>query len=235
MLGLNSLETKIKNKTLSLLPGTITCYHHVSSDSIGIFDGQHRVAALFLLSQRGLWPSDAKNILVECFPVEDCTHEVMALFREINSAEPVSVMDMLDGEMIPDEADTELSCGSLSVQEKKLIIDEACAQLQRESPSAMFKPSKACKPPHVNIDSLRETVFESELFSDTKSSINTAEELLKHIYRINEELGKRSDEEWINKKYGRTAIKPAALAKARKHNFYLGLDRWWITMNVNRS
>jgi len=248
-------NTKIDNRSLASLPGTITCYRHLSTGSIGIFDGQHRVAALFLLAQKGLWSETDRNILVEVFDVEDEVSEVMRLFKEINSAEPVNMMDMLDDEEDDeDEAATAVAAtvleggvmdrGTPAVDIKgtraakpltnkqvKHIINDACARLHEQFGDVMFKPSKLCHAPHVNIDRLREDLFESEVCHDPALCIRTAKQLIAHIHAINDQLGERTDEQWL----GRTGVATAAgrkkcnaLAKARQHGLFIGMDKMWL-------
>lgn len=269
-------NTKIKNNSLTSLPGTITLYRHTPTGNIGIFDGQHRVAALFLLSQKGLWSTDRRNILVEVFDVADDVGEVMKLFKEINSAEPVNMMDMLDDD---DEGEEELEEGvqvaevvdvqkervvtvnvavetetvtdassagseistigaaatseepkSLTNKQVKEIIDKACAQLHRQYADTMFKPSKQCRPPHVNIDKLREDLFDSDVCRDPALGIRTADQLLAHVHRLNDQMGSMSDEQWMKVSGfgGSKATKMTALAKARQYGLYIGMDKLWL-------
>jgi hypothetical protein len=59
----------------------------------GIIDGQHRAGALMILSQGGHWDGLEQNVLIDVFETET-EEQVVALFKEINSAEPVRLVDM---------------------------------------------------------------------------------------------------------------------------------------------
>lgn len=49
----------------------------------GIVDGQHRLGALLLLSEEGLWNRSERNVVVEVFDTKD-EQEIEELFAEIN-------------------------------------------------------------------------------------------------------------------------------------------------------
>jgi hypothetical protein len=86
-------EYKIKAGSASSIPGVITMYLNKVTNEVGIVDGQHRVGALMLLAEQGHWNPYVRNITVDVFTVES-DEDVSALFREINSAEPVRLIDM---------------------------------------------------------------------------------------------------------------------------------------------
>jgi hypothetical protein len=94
---------KIKNKRGSSLAGCIVMFQDKETKRVGIVDGQHRVGALMVLSQRGYWDEHAENVVVEVFPTGP-EAEVTALFKEINSAEPVRLVDLLALESEDDES-----------------------------------------------------------------------------------------------------------------------------------
>ena len=75
------------------LSGVITMFCDKASGQSGIVDGQHRAGALMLLSQGGHWDGLEQNILIDVFETEN-DEQVVALFKEINSAEPVRLVDM---------------------------------------------------------------------------------------------------------------------------------------------
>lgn len=75
------------------LSGVITMFCDKLSGRSGIVDGQHRAGALMLLSQEGHWDGQEQNILIDVFETES-DDQIVALFKEINSAEPVRLVDM---------------------------------------------------------------------------------------------------------------------------------------------
>ena len=75
------------------LSGVITMFYDKVSGQSGIVDGQHRAGALMLLSQGGHWDGLEQNILIDVFETEN-DEQIVALFKEINSAEPVRLVDM---------------------------------------------------------------------------------------------------------------------------------------------
>jgi hypothetical protein len=75
------------------LSGVITMFCDKQSGRSGIVDGQHRAGALMLLSQEGHWDGQEQNILIDVFETES-DEQIVALFKEINSAEPVRLVDM---------------------------------------------------------------------------------------------------------------------------------------------
>ena len=111
------------------------------------------------------------------------------------------------------------------------MIDAACAALQEAHPE-MFKPSKACKPPHLNIDRLREELFESEMLQapdmGSGSGVRSSQELLVRILGVNEQLRLRTDAEWVEQTRGRGRQWQAALSKARQHGLFIGMDKMWL-------
>lgn len=98
------VKNKQKNSTVSILPGVISMYHDQNTDEIGIFDGQHRAAALVLLAQEGLWNDMERNVTVDLFETNSET-EIKTLFSEVNAAEPVKLIDMptIEDDTIPSE------------------------------------------------------------------------------------------------------------------------------------
>merc|ERR1711968_393999 len=100
----------------------------------------------------------------------------------------------------------------------------AAAEVLRERYPAMFKPSHACRPPHVNIDVFRAELHKAGVLS--RESITTADALLAWVDARNVELGSRDaaawglDDDGMRAKSGAALAK--ALAKAHEHSFYLG-------------
>lgn len=85
--------SKIALGRTSSLSGVITMFSDKLSGRSGIVDGQHRAGALMILSQEGYWEGLDQNILIDVFETES-DEQVVALFKEINSAEPVRLVDM---------------------------------------------------------------------------------------------------------------------------------------------
>ena len=98
------VKNKKKNSTGSILPGVISMYHDQKTDEVGIFDGQHRAAALVLLAKEGLWNEMERNVTVDVFETNS-ESEIKTLFSEVNAAEPVKLIDMptVDDEDSPSE------------------------------------------------------------------------------------------------------------------------------------
>ena len=88
-------KAKASKKSIPGIPGVITMYFDKLSGRCGIVDGQHRVAAIMLMAQDGRWDLTRRNILVDVFQTET-EQEISNLFHEINSAEPVRLIDMPD-------------------------------------------------------------------------------------------------------------------------------------------
>mmetsp|Transcript_4123 Transcript_4123/g.6889 ORF Transcript_4123/g.6889 Transcript_4123/m.6889 type:complete len:453 (-) Transcript_4123:84-1442(-) len=91
---------KIKNNLGSSLSGSISFFLDKKTKEFGIIDGQHRAGALMILAQKGYWDEKARNILIEVFSTSSQV-QVGALFREINAAEPVRLVDLLMQEEAP--------------------------------------------------------------------------------------------------------------------------------------
>jgi hypothetical protein len=106
-------------------------------------DGQHRLAALKILADSGIISKDNNFCLLEVFTLEK-ESEARALFLEINSAMPVKLIDLPEGGARPDI---------------KGIIDGAVDSLVSQFP-AFFKSSLNPKLPHVNIDNMRDALFQ---------------------------------------------------------------------------
>jgi hypothetical protein len=85
--------SKIQTGRAATLSGVITMYLDKKTGKAGIVDGQHRVGALMLLEQQGHWDRLKRNIIIDVFNT-DTDEDVAALFKEINSAEPVRLVDM---------------------------------------------------------------------------------------------------------------------------------------------
>jgi len=203
-------SSKIQKGSKSL-PGVISMYLDKVSGKFGIIDGQHRAGALLIMAQQGHWNEYERNILVDVF-ITESDKEISDLFKDINSAEPVRLVDM------PDDG--------MENENEKNILDEATDILQKQFPE-MFKSSTRCKIPHLNVDIFRDEIFQNEIIVTHK--IKSADALLKFFLSKNQKLSKRTDEEWLNLNggIGNKTIEQA-LKKARAHNFFLGLDKNWF-------
>ena len=116
-------ESKIAANSVHYIPGVIAVYHNKTTSEIGIFDGQHRVAALYILAKKNKWDMNDFNILIEVYEIEDEGGNptgmgmgmgmVRQLFKEINSAEPVSLIDIdAVDDVVEAEAESESSTDS---------------------------------------------------------------------------------------------------------------------------
>lgn len=197
------------------LPGVISIFES-DKNKRGILDGQHRVGGLELLMQSGDWPMD-KPVLCEVYDVKE-DKEISDLFLEINQAQPVQEMDL------PGAADDTV----------RLAINETSSALKADFPE-MFKESLRCRAPHVNIDNLRQALFTSEeahmVVRDAAANGDSpSEKLLEWVRAKNSKLGERTDDEW--KTFKSVTAKGATLAKhlakSRKNDFFLGLDKDWL-------
>ena len=81
----------------------------------------------------------------------------------------------------------------------------------------------------MNLDSLRDALFASEVINREK--IGSGGELVKWIVKKNSELGERyavlEKSELLETTNGKK-LSESALKKARKHDFYLGLESTWL-------
>lgn len=214
-------KAKLKDPVMGF-PGVITLYQLPSAPGQpdgfrAILDGQHRVGALRLLGQRGKFGETFKRVLVEVFPLSN-EAAAESLFVEINQAQPVLLVDMPS------------SGGGASLDAKETL--ERAVQAVAAKYPAMFSPSLNCKPPHLNVDSLRDKLFQTDALNTY--GIKSDEELVKWLMSHNERLSKRPDEEWLAarpaaaRKSGDTQFKKA-LQKARTNGLFLGMDAWrWL-------
>ena len=229
---------KDKKKTLWMgIPGAVALYED-DDGRLSILDGQHRVGMMALLkeeqrknsgkgnktsqSSEELANLDLDNIVVEVFfPRQSSDDSVSSssgqeqddkaiIFTEINKAEPVKLIDL----------------PGVTSKSTRDIIDHASTHFYDTYP-AMFSPSARCRAPHLHLDSLRDALFASDVISREK--IGSGGELVKWIVQKNSELGERYgtlDNAELNN--GDKKISASALKKARKHDFYLGLESSWL-------
>jgi len=150
---------------------------------------------------------DLDRVLVEVFPeLDKDKYEAYAqeIFTEINKAEPIKLVDMP---------------GVASGTDRK-VISEGAARLKEAFPD-MFKPSQQCRAPHLNIDNLRDALFASDIIK--RHNLKSPKALQDWMMKQNDALRTQfEDEERASK------VSTTALAKAKKFDFYLGLDSSWF-------
>ena len=194
-------------------PGTISVVEmkDTQGKNIGfVVDGQHRLGAAYSMSVKNNMSSMLEEILVEVYP-QISDRAAKALFTEINKVEPVTMIDL------PKED------GGAGAKEK-LIIDKACENLRNQF-STMFKPSRRCLAPHLNIDKLRSEIHDSDLLQ--RMRIDSDESLLEYLHSVNNKLAMLSDEDLKSRGGGK--MSDAALRKARGNSFFLGLGFGWLS------
>jgi hypothetical protein len=91
---------------------------------------------------------------------------------------------------------------------------------------------QACRPPHVNIDRLRNDLFEAGFAQHAGVSdkrLPSADELMAKLLELNDRLLSEPDSYWLNSiSTARTPAAVKALDKARLHRFMLGMDNRWL-------
>ena len=187
-------------------PGVVTV---VQDEGVGaVVDGQHRLGAAWLLAKEDSLPEALQGILVDVRP-STSDDDAKKLFAEINLSEPVPLVDLPTEDGASDDL--------------RQRLDQAAEALATKWP-AMFRPSRSCRPPHLNIDLLRDELFRSGCVPDG--------DLAAWLLAQNDALGARDDKWWASSSVRcRAASKSAranALAKARDAGFYLGLTWDWL-------
>ena len=232
------------------IPGVISLMED-DDGRLSILDGQHRVGMMSLLQEEqrrllekgsgtvneGLVQLDLNSVLVEVFfprqslddgntnaDSDDDDDSIAAkvrkqtekndraaeIFTEINKAEPIKLLDL----------------PGVATKRTRDIIDHAASHFHDTFP-AMFSSSQRCRAPHLNLDNLRDALFASEVIKREK--VGSGSELVKWMVGKNDELkakfeGDVSDGELDDGK----KLSGAALNKARKYDFYLGLESTWL-------
>lgn len=100
------------------------------------------------------------------------------------------------------------------------IISQAAERLAEQFPD-MFKPSQRCRPPHLNIDNLRDALFASNVL--TRHELKSGKALEHWILEQNEDLKARFENSQEQKN-----VSKQALSKAQKFGFFLGLSSEWM-------
>jgi len=237
---------KDKKKTLWMgIPGVISLMEE-EDGRLSILDGQHRVGMMTLLeeeqkkfkskldggelsndpdsSAHELVNLDLNHILVEVFPHRpkvgsaidsvDENHpdqdDKAIIFTEINKAEPIKLLDL----------------PGVTNKRTRDIIDHAASHFYNTY-SAMFSASQKCRAPNLNLDNLRDALFASDVIKREK--IESGAKLVKWMELRNEELKDRfatidgEGELESGRRFSETALK-----KAKKFDFYLGLESTWL-------
>lgn len=211
------VRDKLKQNHKFGLPGIITLCEGADGN-LKVLDGQHRVAALSILTKLkreglkgdGKLVFDPEVVLVEVFQEEEQDVSFAeALFTEINRAEPVKLVDMPDSGASP---------------ETHRILRSASENF-RVKYKTMFSDSSRCMKPNVNIDTLRDNLFKAEVLS--KNNLSNEEELLEWLEEQNTYMERRL-------KRGLVDAPERAIAKAVKKGFFLGLDDKWLTIRKKR-
>ena len=208
-------------------PGVVSVFEAKWNDSeveTGVLDGQHRIGAFVELFKSGHVAED-DEVLVEVLPVQVSTKKIdvdsmiCSLFKEINMAEPVKLVDLPSAEK--------------AAESERQILNEAAEKLKETFPD-MFRASQRCRIPHVNIDNLRDMVFQARVVS--RNEFTSSDELFQWFLSRNEMTSELTeDREWLNRgrrlarRGGSTGIMfEKALTKSKTKKFYLGLTNEWI-------
>ena len=108
----------------------------------------------------------------------------------------------------------------------RAALDSAAGALEARWPD-MFKPSRNCRAPHLNVDALRDELFQARVVDGVGG-----DKLLDWLLERNDALAARGDAAWLDPKTpSRAAGKAArrrALEKAREKGLYLGLTWDWL-------
>lgn len=196
-----------KQKTMHLgMPGVIGLHEDVQG-KLSILDGQHRVGMFSILAEKNKDTDGVLDrILVEVFPQQkhhDDSH-ARDIFLEVNKAEPVKLVDMP---------------GVAKAGDRKILTDAADAL--REQRPEMFSESQKCRPPHLNVDNLRDALFAANVMA--RHGVKSSRQLEEWMRQQNELLATK----YAQDPQARSIVPAAALEKAVKYNFYLGLESSW--------
>lgn len=238
---------KDKLKTLHLgMPGVISLHEDLQGN-LSILDGQHRVGMMAILAEEmQQQQQDANNskaldltrILVEVYPERACapngatttsnsdssssSSHAADLFVEINKAEPVKLVDLP---------------GMGAKKSEANVINQGAHLVQERFPE-MFSASQRCRCPHLNLDNLRDALFQASVV--TRAKLKSPKALEMWLLEQNDVLKQKysqyqSDNNNANGgeekevKTSSWSISKAALEKARKYDFYLGLETSWLS------
>jgi hypothetical protein len=127
------------------------------------------------------------------------------LFTEINKAEPVKLVDM----------------PGVATSKERKMISQACSKLEDQY-AIMFKPSQKCRPPNVNIDNLRDTIFASNILK--RHNIQSSAQLYDWLMQQNVQMGVK----FATDNQLQSSLNEKVWNKAQTNEFYLGLDSSWL-------
>jgi hypothetical protein len=148
---------------------------------------------------------DFSKILVEVRPQKE--HETtyaQDIFLEINKAIPVELVDM----------------PGVVNNKTQQIITGAAERLETKYPE-MFSSSRTPRAPNLNIDKLRDRIYQRDVIG--KFKIKSAAALEKWMLAENDKLAEKYATE-----EAQSTVNKRALDKASTHKFYLGLDSSWL-------
>jgi hypothetical protein len=190
------------------MPGVIGLYEH-SDGMLSILDGQHRVGMFKILEglKKDSKASFLDQIVVEVYSNDghDENH-AKDIFLEINKAEPVKLVDMI------------------AKGTDRKILDDAVDELRDEYYN-MFSTSTRCRPPHVNLDNIRDALFAANVIGRHKMKSST--QLLDWLVQQNVQLANKYNSAKPADSAGSNGISAKALEKAINNKFYLGLESSW--------
>jgi hypothetical protein len=179
----------------------------------GIFDGQHRTAALGRIVlqrqsaeiERGEEPVWDTDVVIEVFPVRSAA-DVRRLFVEVNRAQPVLPYVVTF---------VRRAHRDLADEAVKLLVNHKsnwASEMVRE-------PVTTPRSPHVKPSALANALVMRGFVARHEGK--TSEQLMKELLRINRALGERPALSWP---LARRGSHNRHYYKAKRHDFYLGLD-----------
>ncbi|KAG5179718.1 hypothetical protein JKP88DRAFT_261234 [Tribonema minus] len=220
----------------------LICESSDPTDS-AIVDGQHRVAALMIMSEAGAWDKAAHNVAVDVVPTSD-EQEGCDLFTEINKAEPVRLVDMpgegavahlLDSDSdfdswwyVPPSHATAQVCDlftEINKAEPVRLVDmpgEGAAAHQRavlaEAAAALAEayPAMVKQSSRCKAPHINLDVFRDDIFQSelmARHKLHTTAQLLAWLQEANDTLGQRDEAQWAQALSGRTTAASSAALK----------------------
>merc|ERR1712070_687965 len=117
-----------------------------------------------------------RQILVEVHSVE-AEDEVALLFADINKAQPLSLVDMPGA--IPETT--------------RVHLHEA-TDIMAERYTPMFSDSLRCRAPNVNVDKLRDDIFQSGVIA--RHRLNSTNDLVEWLEQTNATIAAEVDSRW---------------------------------------
>jgi hypothetical protein len=135
---------------------------------------------------------------------EDPPNHAEQIFVEINKAEPVKLVDL----------------PGVATRKDRDIISNGAESIMEKYPE-MFKPSQLCRPPHLNLDNLRDNIFGADILK--RHGLTTAKKLEKWLLEQNELLFQK----YKDANAEDLGVSRTSLEKAQRYGFYLGLDKTW--------